>query len=279
VASVRAEPGVEVIVVDNASREPVADTLGPDVRVLRSPENRGYAGGANLGIRAALAGGARTVVLLNNDVRLVPGANAAAVAALAADPRVGVVGPKVLAREDPSRLWLAWGELTYRQSLVALRGAGAPDGPAFARERDVPWVAGCAMWFPAEALAAVGLFDEAFFAYHEEVDWCTRARRARWRVVYCPAAVVSHTGRGTSGGPAAVRIRKYFAARNSILFARKHATALERVKLACFLAGTLPLQLLRHWPRGTAGEVWLKIRGVRDALAGREPPFEALGLR
>jgi hypothetical protein len=90
---------------------------------------------------------------------------------------------------------------------------------------------------------------------------------------------VSHTGRGTAGGRAAVRIRKYFAARNSILFARKHATPFQRAKLGCFLVATLPLQLLRHWPRGTADEVWLKLRGVRDALAGREPPFEALGLR
>jgi hypothetical protein len=97
--------------------------------------------------------------------------------------------------------------------------------------------------------------------------------------VYSPAVVVSHTGRGTAGGRAAIRIRKYFAARNSILFARKHATPLQGLKLGSFLAATLPLQLLLHWSRGTADEVWLKLRGVRDALAGREPPFEALGLR
>jgi hypothetical protein len=194
------------------------------------------------------------------------------------DPRVGVVGPKVLAREDPSRLWLAWGRVTYRQSLVALDGAGVPDGPAFAAQRDVDWVAGCAMWFRAGALAAVGLLDETFFAYHEEVDWCARARVSGWRVVYSPHAVVTHTGRGTAGGRGAIRIRKYFAARNTVLFARKHARPLERVKLACFLAASLPLQLAWNWPRGRADEVWLKVRGLRDALLGRRPPFETLGL-
>src|SRR5947209_1303935 len=106
----------------------------------------------------------------------------------------------------PSRGWLAWGRVTYRQSLVSLCGAGEPDGPPFARERDVEWVAGCAMWLRAGALRDVGLLDEAFFAYHEEVDWCTRARSAGWRVVYCPAATVTHTGRGTAGGPASVQI-------------------------------------------------------------------------
>jgi GT2 family glycosyltransferase len=278
VASAAAEPGVDVVVVDNASREPVGSALGR-ARVLRTAENRGYAGGANVGIRAALDAGADTVLLLNNDVRLRPGATRAALAALAADPRIGVVGAKVLSREDPSRLWLAWGELTYRQSLVALRGAGVPDGPAFAEQRDVPWVAGCAMWLRAAALADVGLFDEEFFAYHEEVDWCTRARRSAWRVVYVPSVVVSHTGRGSAGGRQAVRVRKYFAARNSILFARKHATPWQRAKLAGFLLATLPLQLLRHLPRGTVDEVRLKMRGVRDALTGRPPPLDALGLR
>jgi GT2 family glycosyltransferase len=279
VESLAAEPDVEVLVVDNGSREPVGDALGPGAAVVRSPENRGYAGGGNLGMRAALGRGAEVVLLLNNDARVVAGATAAALRVLDADPHVAVVGAKVVTREDPKRLWLAWGDVTWRQSLVALRGAGKPDGPAFARERDVAWVAGCAMWFRRDALERVGLLDETFFAYHEEVDWCVRARRAGWRVVYCPAAVVSHTGRGETGGKQSVRIRKYFAARNSILFARKHATRAQWLMLGACLAATLPLQLLRHLPTGSADEVWLKVRGIRDALSGRKPPFAALGLR
>ncbi|HTD25522.1 MAG TPA: glycosyltransferase family 2 protein [Candidatus Elarobacter sp.] len=273
------EPGVDVVVVDNASREPVADVFAGRATSLRSPENLGYAGGANLGIRAALAAGADVVLVLNNDVRLRPGAAAAALEALGADRRIAAVGPKVLAREDPSRLWLAWGEVTWRQSLVALRGAGEPDGPAWDAPRDVEWIAGCAMWIRREALAAVGLFDETFFAYHEEVDWCARARAAGWRVVYRPAAVVTHTGRGGAGSAAQIRIRKYFAARNAILYARRHGSLAERAKLAAFLAATLPLELVHHWTHGTADEVWLKMRGMRDALAGRRPPFAELGLR
>src|SRR5690349_12447844 len=62
------------------------------------------------------------------------------------------------------------------------------------------WIAGCAMWMRRTALAGIGLFDETFFAYHEEVDWCVRARSAGWRVLYCPGAVVTHTGRGGRRG-------------------------------------------------------------------------------
>ncbi len=279
VESLAPEPGVDVLVVDNGSREPPGDLPGGRTTCIRTPTNLGYAGGANLGIRVALDRGADVVLVVNDDVRLRPGATAAAVATLRADARAAAVGPKVLAREDPSRLWLAWGEVTYRQSLVALHGAGELDGPAFGSPRAVDWIAGCAMWLRREALLEVGLLDETFFAYHEEVDWCTRARHAGWRVVYRPDVVVTHVGRGASADSASLRIRKYFAARNTILFARKHATRAQRLKLGCFLAVSLPLQLVYHWPRGRADEVWLKVQGIRDALAGRRPPFAALGLR
>lgn len=282
VESLAGEPGVEVLVVDNGSREPVGELLArraPAAGCLRSAENLGYAGGANLGVRGALARGAEVVLLLNNDVRVRPGATAAACRALAADPQVAVVGAKVLLREDPARLWLAWGRVTWRQSLVALCGAEAPDGPRWSTARDVEWIGGCAMWFRREALESVGLLDESFFAYHEEVDWCVRARRAGWRVRYCPQVVVTHTGRGSGGGRQSIRIRKYFAARNTVLFARKHAGPLEWLRLSAFLAVSLPLQLVWHWPQGRADEVWLKLRGLRDGLGGRRPPFETLGLR
>jgi hypothetical protein len=281
VESVATQPEIDqVVVVDNASHEPVGDDLRDlGARTLRSDRNRGFAGGANLGLRDALERGAETVLLLNNDVRLEPGATAAAARMLASDPRIAVVGGKVLLRDDPSRLYVAWGSVNWHQSLVTLAGAGAPDGAAFRETRDVEWVPGCALWLRAAALRALGFLDEEFFAYVEEVDWCTRARAAGWRVVFCPDAVLTHAGRGMTGNPRAIRIRKYFAARNSILFARKHARPHEWARLACFLAASLPLELLWHLPRGTAGDVWFKVRGIRDALANRRPPFEALGLR
>src|SRR5206468_1467877 len=89
------EPGTDVVVVDNASREPVGDAFAGRATSLHSPENLGYAGGANLGIRAALAAGAEVVLVLNNDARVRPGATAAACQALGADQRIAAVGPKV----------------------------------------------------------------------------------------------------------------------------------------------------------------------------------------
>ena len=136
-----------------------------------------------------------------------------------------VVGPKVLTREDPQRLWLAWGRVTWRQSLVGLCGAGrAGRARLVGAQRDVEWVAGCAMWFRAAALDAVGLLDEAFFAYHEEVDWCTRARRQGWRVVYCARRRGdAHRSRQRPAARARSASGSTSAPATRILFARKHA--------------------------------------------------------
>src|SRR5438445_675931 len=143
--------------------------------------------------RAALSRGASTVLLLNNDARVTPGATAAATGLLGSDPCIAAVGAKVLSRTEPGRLWLAWGEVTWGPSLVALHGAGELDGPSYGSPRPVDWIAGCAMWLRAEALAAIGLLDEEFFAYHEEVDCCTRALAAGL-VVGLYAAAFRHYG-------------------------------------------------------------------------------------
>jgi GT2 family glycosyltransferase len=282
VASLAAEPADDVIVIDNGSREPVGDVLAtqsPHVHVQRLAVNQGYAGGANAGLRWALERGAGIVLLLNNDARMAAGAHAAARACLASDARIGVVGARVVTREDAARLWLAWGDVTYGSNLVALRGADALDGPEWRVPRDVDWVAGCAMWFRATALCSLGLLDEEFFAYHEEVDWCARARESGWRVRYCPDAVVTHTGRGSHGSPRSIRIRKYFAARNTILFARKHASRGQWTKLVAAMAVMLPLELAYRTLRGTAGETIAKLMGLRDGVTGQLPPFERFGLR
>lgn len=280
--SVLADGIGEIVVVDNAGDaglEPALAVIRADVACVRAPENLGYAGGGNLGIRTALARGAAVVLLLNNDARLVPGADAAARARLTSDARIAVVGARIRTREDPRRLWLAWGDVTYGRSLVALHGADVLDGPAWGAVRDVDWVAGCALWFPRSALEALGGLDEELFAYHEEVDWCARAREGGWRVVYEPAAIVSHTGRGSGGSPASIRIRKYFAARNALLFARRHGTRAQRAKHGLLVATGLAAELVWHGLRGTADGTRWKLRGVRDALGARRPPFEELGLK
>jgi GT2 family glycosyltransferase len=270
-----------VWLVDNASRAPAIEEARrrhPEVRTIANAANLGYAGGNNVGIAAALAAGADWVLVLNNDARLRPDTLDELLAVAERDPRVAAVGAKVLRLEDPSRLWMAWGEVTYRQSLVRLVGEDAPDGPEFGAQRDVDWVSGCAILLARPALEEIGAFDEEFFAYHEEVDWCARARERGWRVVYAPRAVVEHRGQASSGGASYVSRRQYLTARNMVRFVRRHGSRAERLKFALFVAATLPASFLRRLLRGEQEGVALKVRGFADALRGRPIPRGPLGL-
>ncbi len=274
-------PAFDTLVIDNGSRHSVIPRVRasfPAVDCIELPVNLGYAGGNNVGLRRALEMQYDFAYVLNNDTTVDPGALRAAVAA-AGSSDVAVVGGKVLAFDDPSRLWMTYGWIDYRQSLVQLAGWGERDTGQYDVARDVEWVPGCALLLSCRALAEIGLFDEEFFAYHEDVDWCTTARERGWRVRYAPDTIVRHRGNRTLGGPSYVSPRKYLSARSTVLFARKHATAPQRLKLWLSILITLPFVFVRRLVTGEARGVWLKVRGWIDGLRHREPPYEALGLR
>jgi GT2 family glycosyltransferase len=272
----------EVVVVDNGSRESPRERVQrefPSVTYLETPLNLGYAGGNNVGIRHALAQGHDYVFVLNNDTIVEPDFLTQAVAVAESTPLLGVLGIKILAFDRPGRVWVAYGQVTYRQSLVRLIGYYEEDDGAFETQVDVDWVPGTAMLFPRHALERVGLFDETFFAYHEDVDWCTRARELGLRVIFTPRARIHHKGHRSSGGKGYVTPRQYLAGRNMVLFVRKHARWYQALRFFAFQVGTLPLQYLRRSLTGEQRGVALKMRGMIDAWRGRPLPLEELGFR
>ena len=271
-----------VLVVDNGTgmldpRE--VAVAAPNAELLSLPENLGFTGGHNLAIRRALAAGAGFVLLLNNDAVLAPDCLGELLRVARTEPRVGAVGAKILSAADPTRLWVAYGRLTYGAALVERVGRGRPDGPPFDRLRDVDWVPGCAMLLTRAALEAAGPLDDRFFAYHEDVDWCVSARARGFRILFAPTARVTHHGEGTLAPRGPANPARYLSARNTILFASKHARTVERLRLALAIIASLPLESVRCWRRGESGVPALLLRGYRDGLLGRELPLRGLGLR
>ena len=157
-------------------------------------------------------------------------------------------------------------------------GEGELDGPRFADLREADWVSGCVLLLARPALEDVGFLDERFFAYHEDVDWCTTARARGYRVLFAPAARVVHRGGGSLAARGAARTVRYLSARNTVLFARKHARPRDWVRLGIAIGASLPLEWLRR-RHGDGADVRLLVRGYLDGLLGREPPYAALGLR
>ena len=126
---------------------------------------------------------------------------------------------------------------------------------------------------------AVGGLDERFFAYHEDVDWCVTARARGFRILFAPDARVTHRGEGSLADRGAANPARYLSARNSVLFARKHAGPLEWLRLVLSVGASLPLEGLRARRRGEGGVVRLLWRGYRDGLFRRDLPLQELGLR
>ena len=217
---------LEIAVVDNGSSDG-SHALVPDtVRLVSLKENRGYGAGLNAVVRPALEEkepdgkpAPDYFLLLNNDILVEP-ETIARLLEVAREKGPGVYGPKVLLQGSPDRLDAAWGRITWSHVHASFRGKGARDGRRFDRVRRVQLLMGCALLVHRRVFEETGLFDEAFFMYHEEVDFLFRAGRKGYPTYYCPAARVHHRrAHSTRDNPLQ---RVFWIRRNTVLFLRKH---------------------------------------------------------
>jgi GT2 family glycosyltransferase len=198
----QSERGLEIVVVDNASRDGSAEWLArtyPAAVLVRNSENLGFARAANQGIAASK--GAH-LLILNADTLLDRHACERALEVLDASPRVAAVAPKIL-RMDRFTIDSA-GQFLSAARRVRERGWDRPDEGQFEREEDVFSACAAAAFWKREAVWDLSLgeefFDEDFFAYWEDLDAGWRARRRGWRVRYVPQSVVYHARGGAFGG-------------------------------------------------------------------------------
>ncbi|MGH2609781.1 MAG: glycosyltransferase family 2 protein [Tepidiformaceae bacterium] len=235
---------LEVIVVDNGSTDSSLALLraaaSERVTVIEARRNLGFAGGNNLGIRAAMG---TYVALLNTDAVAEPGWVEALVRGASADPRVGMCASKIFLYGQPGVLDGA-GLLISADGIGRGRGRLERDGPAFAREEDVLLPSGCAALYRRAMLDEIGVFDEEFFAYCEDSDLGLRARIAGWRCRYVPEAVVYHRYSGSTAPYSA--FKAFQVERNRIWVVAK-----------CFPLRLLPASLL-----GTIARYALQAYGV-----------------
>ena len=222
----------EIVVVDNASSDGSAEAARqwPSVRVIAEPSNRGFATANNVGIRATTGA---NILLLNSDTIVPAHAIDALVGVLSDHPGVSVVGPRLVDREH--RAELSFGPMLspvneWRQKRL-VHGNDRRD-PAVSRdvermthEEGFPdWVSGACLLVKRTDAQAVGLLDERYFMYTEDVDFCAAIRARGGRVLFTPTVEVMHLrGRSAASAPAATRAAYH---RSHLAFYRKHHPAL-----------------------------------------------------
>jgi GT2 family glycosyltransferase len=219
-------------VVDNGSVDnsvAAIRTNFPDIELIETGLNLGFAAGNNVGIRRALESGADYVLLLNNDTEVDPGLLDAFVAAARQRPDAGVFSAKIYFHAEPRRVWYAGSAWNPAAARFDQLGEGVLDDgrPAFTTMAETAYACGCAFFVPAARFRELGLLDEDFFLYFEETDWCFRARAAGHPSIFVPDAKLWHkvsVSFGGEGSPLAL----YFLTRNRLLWARKHGSTQQR---------------------------------------------------
>lgn len=265
-------PGLRLLVVDNGSTDGSEAALRarfPDLEILQTGANLGFAGGNNVGIRHALASGADWVLLLNNDTVVAPDFVDALVRAAATDARIGMLTSKIYYFEPPDVLWYAGGYMNEALGYGNHKGTGRRDVGQFDTLEDTNRPTGCALMVRRDVCERVGLLGDEFFCYCEDLDWALRTRNAGFRVVYAPGSRVWHkVSRSTGGSRSGISL--YYYVRNVLLcLDRNHplAAPLRWLRYAVIVGSSvLGLFTMRIRKRSGAACIWY---GVRDYAAGR----------
>ena len=210
---------IEIIVVDNNSRDDLEKALlsQPNIRFIQTGANLGYTGGNNVGIKEALKGDAKYIFILNPDTTIKKNTIEVLVK-VAQEIGDSVVGPKIYF-EDSKKIWYAGGRLDLENVLGSHMGVDEVDQGQYEKQEETDYVTGAAMFVSREVFEKIGLFDEQYFLYYEDSDFCFRAKKAGFKVMYIPQAVVYHANAKSTG--LGSFLQDYFITRNRMLFARK----------------------------------------------------------
>ncbi len=261
---------VDTIVVDNGSTNDsvfAIKTRHPWVRVIELPDNVGFTGGNNVGIREALLRGADYVWLLNNDT--IVDLNALTILNAFEDESVGVVGSKIYfqagheyhkerytKKEQGRVFWYAGGIVDWDNMYASHNGVDEVDHGQYDKAGDTPFVTGCSFMISKEVIKKVGLLDEKYYLYLEDLDYCLAVKRFGFNLRYFPSSIIWHVNAGSSGGSGS-KLHEYYMTRNRLLVGMRFAPF--KTKFA----------LIREAVRFAMSGSAIKKRAVLDALFGK----------
>lgn len=277
-------PNYEIVLVDNGSAGDDVKVLkgeyGNYLHIIENEKNYGFGGGNNIGMRYALTNSNPDyLLLLNNDTVGDPEFVTEMVKVAETDPPIGVAGAKVYYYDEPNRVQFVGEKIDLWKEDIALILAGVNE-KIFGRKRidkeqngpakEVDLVSGCCFLIKRKTLEDIGFLDEEYFICYEDFDYCFRAKKAQYKIVYVPKARVWHkVGRSVS------KVEKedpgftlYYQHRNHFRFMRKLATKWQYRSFLVFFFG------VHLWLTTVYYLIWLRqprmlpsyYKGVRDGL-------------
>ena len=255
---------MEVIVVDNASTNDEATLIQerfPYVTVIRSNQNIGFAGGNNLGIKAAHG---KYLFIINNDTIFKDFQVQALIERLDTTENIGIVCPKIR---------FAWGDNPIQYagytplSKVTIRnraiGFGEEDKGQYETAHPTPYAHGAAMLVKRDAIEKVGLMPECYFLYYEELDWSMMFTRAGYQIWYDPACTIYHKESQATGQNSP--LRTYYITCNRLLLVKRNwSTPSQYLSYVYLLCVATLRDICRHIVKGDIALLKATLRGIRD---------------
>ena len=232
---------MEVIVVDNASNNHEAETIAkryPQVNVVQSKKNRGFAGGNNLGIQAAQG---KYIFLVNNDTVFKDYNIQSLIDRIESSSDIAIVCPKIR---------FAWGKNPIqfagysKLSKISVRnhaiGFNEIDCGQHDTAHSTPYAHGAAMLIRREAIDKVGMMPECFFLYYEELDWSMMFNRAGYQIWYEPKCTIYHKESQATGQDSP--LRTYYITRNRLLLVKRNPKEFNKTLAYLYLLGIVPIR-------------------------------------
>lgn len=273
------EESVEVIVVDNGAMEDNGAffrEVFPSVVYLRSEKNLGFAGGNNLGVRHAKG---EYLLFLNNDTEITGGFIQTLCDELDRNPDMGLLSPLILYYENKRKVQYA-GYTPMNYLTGRNRGIGAmddDDGQYDGITTETGYCHGAAMMCRRSELAKVGLMEEHFFLYYEELDWSEKFRRAGLKIGFTGKAKIYHKESMSVGKESP--LKTYFMVRNRWLFIRRNAIWPIAMAFSCYyLLVAMPVLMVRHLAKGRFDLMGATWRGVKWNI-GHSTTSRDLGIK
>jgi len=268
-------PNAHIIAVDNGSGDesiPLIRQRFPQITMLETGTNLGYAGGNNVGVRWALERGAEFTLILNNDVIVAPSLIEPLIEASRLHPDPIIVAPAICESARPDMVWTIGADIDWRTGAPVRRHEGE-DRQEWqkAAPHPVTFAPGMALLAPRAAWERVGLMDEAYFLYYEEADWCLHAIRAGCHILAAPQSCVWHDVEGAAGrtSPAIT----YYMTRNALRFLDRNQQRPQRwasKTRVIVWAAIHSLSDLRHSHHIRSRA---RLRALVDYMAGRYGPL------
>ena len=260
---------MEVIVVDNGSQEDEANILQdlyPAIKTIRSDKNLGFAGGNNLGIKAARG---RYLYLVNNDTIFKDFNPQVLIQRLESSQIIGCVCPKIRFAWSNNPIQFAGytplSPITIRNKAI---GFGEEDKGQYDTPHQTPYAHGAAMMLKREVIDKVGLMPECFFLYYEELDWSMTITRAGYEIWYEPASTIYHKESQSTGQNSP--LRTYYITRNRLLLVKRNYSGVKRYLAYAYLQIVVAIRdILKYTIKGQIDLFKATIKGLQDFMTSQ----------